>query len=354
MKIKTKTLLDILDHLKFVFMSNNYIEDSNYIYFNTHQGVIWAYSDTLIYRHKYVGSLADDFEIIDEEIAIPAKELFTLIKKIKKEEINVKQVGTTFCVRNGRSSNTFAISDRMSDIKKLEIELTSNNILPANLDYLFKTYCMYDKNDKSCKNIIFENGYVVSSDRYNITRMEFNDEDFSGRFAIRWDILKHVLDNAFTKYGCSEDILSFSKDNYELICRNDINNIFGYEDYMESANEDMDYGYSIYMNKEEDIDFIDSFLLDYKTLDKKVLVDIISSHRLLILAKGNDGTQETKASITLEKYNAGEAEQFEINVDYMKLLYEKFDYFNVLDRMLYCCNVEDSIERIIVIKNLGD
>jgi len=350
MKIKTKDLLDILNHFKFIFNDNNYIEDAKYIFFNTKENVIWCYTDVMAYHYKYDGNLAEDFDIIDEEIALPAKELFNLIKKIKKEEITAKQDDNAFTIRNGKSLNTFSLPNITSDKKKMLGKDSEMEDFP-DISPFFKQYVKYDKSDVKHGNIIFENGEMIASDRYNITKMGITEE-FDAPFAVEGETLKHIISNGFTKCGVSDDILFFGKDNYTLVCNNNMKNAFAYKDLFSNATEELDYNYSIYVNKEENIDFIDTFLLNYKNLDKKVEVSIINESRMLVVANNQDKTQETRASINIDKYSAGEKDKFKISIEYFKSVYINFDYFNIMYNMLYCYNVEHGIELIVSIGNL--
>lgn len=348
MKIKTATLLDILNHFKFIFIDNNYIKDSKYIFFNIEKNTIWCYSDVLVYTFKPEYSIEETFGITTD-IALPAKELFMLIKKIKAEEISIQQRGDKYIIRNGRSTNTLAIPTFTPDVNKWQDQNRKpDNNLPENTSSLFKTFMKFEKEDDCASNIVFEDGFMVSSDLYSFIKA-MTDFECTG-FAVKQDILKHILQFDLDRF-CADDIMVFSDGMFSLYCKNTINNVFEYKQFFEPMEEEVDLSYSITLEKGEDIDFIDSFLLNYKKKDKKIVV-AVHENRLVIVATGDKGTQESRASIAISKHNAGDSEKFKINSDYFKDIYSDYDWFNILDGKLYCYNVENGVERLVVIKNL--
>ena len=345
--MQTKKLFDILNHFKLVFAQNNYINDANYIFFNLPHKIIWCYTEDIIYFYHYDGSLVDDFGITSREIAIEVKPLFNLIKKIKKEEISISQEDNSLTIRNGRSSNTFSIPAITSDKNKLIIDRPIMQSLPENLKMIYKNYLKFDKNDDKCENIIVEDGNIISFDLYMFSKIE---STFIYDFNIRWDILKHVTDNDFTSYFSDGNRIFFEKDNFVLITES-TDNIFEYASYFETVENNYDASYSVFMNKKEDIDFIDTFLLDYAKKDKEIKISV-NSKRILTTAEDNEKTKETIAFIRIDKYLSGESEDFIIIPEYFKMIYEKYDYFNILDGMLYAVDIENMAESICVIENL--
>lgn len=351
MKIKTKDLLDVVDHFKFIFNNNNYIEAANYIIFNTLKNTISCFSDQLIYIYNFKGCLKDSYGLESAVIVVSAKELFTLLRKLNKEEIDVRQKGDAFIVKSGRSVSKFLIHEEISD--KQETPSTPLNWLrvPTKLKYYLKTFTTYDKNIQKCDVLVLEDGCLVSSDGYTITKADLNDHKIKDSLGIRWDVLKHISSKDFSQLGCNDSTIIFGKENYTLICQNRIEEAFTYKDLFEEAMEELDFSNSIYMDKEESIDFIEAFLIDYKKLDKKIDVSILNSRRLTLFAGEDGGSSESKTAIDLTKYTAGHKDSFSIAIDYFKAVYSDYDYFNILDNMLYAYNVEHSVERLIKIDN---
>lgn len=345
--MQTKKLVDILNHFKFIFAQNNYIDDANYLFFNLPNKLIWCYTEDIVYLYYYDGSLKDDFGITSREIAIEAKPFFNLLKKIKKEEVSISQDKNTLVIRNGRSSNTFSIPTLSSDKNKLILETPIMQPIPDNLTHIFKNYLKYDKNDDKCENIIIKDGNIISFDLYLFTKVE---SDFKYDFNVRWDVLKHITDNNFNKYYSDGDTIFFQKDNF-LIITESTDNIFEYESYFNNIEDNFNSAYSIYMNKEENIDYIDTFLMDYAKKDKEMEIQV-NAKRVLAIAEDNEKTKETRIFIPIEKYLSEESEKFIIIPEYFKLVYDNYDYFNILDGMLYSRNIENMIESICVIENL--
>lgn len=344
--METKNFLNILNHLKHIFIANNYIEDSRYVFFNTTENIIWAYSDQLTYIHHYTGNLKDDFNLSSVEFALPAKELHALINKIKKEDISISEMDNAFVIRSGRSTNKIAIPTILPDSKKLEMKMDCTHAFPDSFRNAFKEYCLFNKDDARCRNIIFEDGAMVSSNGYTITKAKI---DIDTDFIIRYDTLAHVVANSFTHYDVFTDVLFLKKENYTLITENSKDR-FNYKPFFNI--EDLYFDYSIHLNKDEDISFIDSFLLNYKKPDKKIKVNIINDTRALVVAIGDTKTEETRIPIKVNKYNAGEKTSFNMHPDYFKSVYHDFDYFYVLDGAIYAVNVEDEVERIVRVENL--
>lgn len=346
--MKTKTILNILNHLKYIFVTNNYIEDAKYVFFNTRENIIWAYSDQLIYIHRYSGNLKEDLNLESVEFGIPGKELLSLISKIKAEDIKIKEKDNTFIIQNGRARNKFSIPSILPDNNKLEMKMECKNEFPPNMPLLFKKYLLYRKDANKLRNIIFEDGHIISSNGYTITKAS---SDFvADNFAIDAVTLTHAVSKDFTNYGVFNDVVFLEKEDYTLITRNRKEEVFDYKPFFEQ--EDLYIDYAIYMNNEEDISYLDSFLLNFNVLEKKVIVNILDSDRAMITALGSKKTEETRIPINIDKYKSGEEEKFRIHPDYFKSLYNDFDYFYVLEGMLFCVNVEDEIERIVEIKNL--
>lgn len=347
--MKTKEFLDILNHLKFIFVVNNYSKDANYVFFNTIENIIYSYSDYITYIHHYAGNLKEDFELESTQVAIPAKKLHAVISKIKAEDIRIYEKDDTFVIKNGRASNKISIPMLIPDKAKLELEPMGTGNLPPTLPTLFKTHCIFDKTKEKVRNVIFEDGYMISSDRYNIIKVEIPEWN-NKKFVIGADILTHIIAKQFDSYGVSGSTVRFKKDGYTLITENREDEIFPYGSFFN--NEELYFDYSIHMNKEQDIGYVDSFLLNFKKPDKKIKVHVISDSKIILIAEGDDKTEETRIPIKIDKYNAGEEDIFLINPDYFKSIYADYDYFYILDRMLFAVNVEDRVERITGIKNI--
>lgn len=347
--MKTKEFLDILNHLKFIFVTNNYSKDANYVFFNTRENVIYSYSDYITYIHHYTGNLKEDFELESTQIAIPAKKLHAVISKIKAEDIRIYEKDGAFIIKNGRASNKIAIPTFIPDKTKLELEAVGTGVLPPTLPDLFKKHCLFDKTKAKVRNVIFENGCMVSSDRYNIIKAEIPEWD-NKKFVIGADILTHIIAKQFDSYGVSGKAVWFKKSGYTFITENREEEVFPYEDFFDQ--EELFFDYSIHMNKEEDISYIDSFLLNFKKPDKKIQVHVLSDSKIILVAEGDDKTEETRIPVKIDKYDAGEEEVFMINPEYFKSVYADYDYFYILDRMMFVVNVEDRVERITEIKNI--
>jgi hypothetical protein len=348
--MKTKELQNILNKFKFIFNNNNYIEESNYIFFDCTKNSIFCYSQLFFIKYKYnEGSLKEDFGLIDSFIAIEAKPFFNLINKIKKEEISIKQKENSIEIKNGRSSTNFSLMQITPNEAIINLkEYHANNTLPENINFIFKKYALYDKTDKSAENIIFENKSIICTDSLNFVKAEIDCEE---EFIIRWDALKYVLDNNLLNYHVDKDYLTFTNENTTFICKHPLNK-FEYEKYFNLVEENIgdSNSYFIYPNKEEDISYLDTILSGYAKLDREIQINV-KSKRMLLIAINHDKTGETRINIPIDKYKSGENEIFDINVDFFKEIYNNYDYMVVMDSMLYCNNVEDMVERITVIRN---
>lgn len=349
--MKTKKLLDILERFKFVFIGNNYISEANYIFVTPERNILWCYSDSHIYTHKYDGIISEDFQLeTNSEFSIEAKKLYDLIKKIKQEEIILKEKDGVLIIRNGRSVNKIAFSKIKSN-RKLEDYLNESwTSFPfTDLKSKLKTHFLFDRNDAKFKNAVIKDNTLYCSDRYNMFKY-FLDGMAIPDCCISSENLKHVCDNEMCWISIKDDVIKFATQNHDtiVVCKNE-RHAPPIIDTFESMCEDINLRNSIYMNKEEDIDFIDTFLQDYKKLDKKIVVDIKDSEKLFITV--DEGTCNSKMHIPIIKYKSGEPIYFKVNVDYFKDVYNKYDYFNILENSLYCTG-EDGIERMIVISEV--
>lgn len=345
--MKTKDFLEILKHLRFVFNDNNYIDEANYIYFDVNNKAIYTYSDSLTYIHWYKGNMEKDFNLIDNVIALPAKDVYSLINKLKKEEVAISQQEDVVVFRYGRSSTKFKIASRVPDENRLKMHTTEFHKLPEMADS-YKKYILHTKNDSKCDNIILNPYYIASSDNYTITVVP--KESASIECAVHHSVLKHISSLRFNKIAVKDDVIQFNKDGYSLICKNKIDNVFPlavFDNMMGELKEE----YNIYIDKDEDISFLDAVLLNYKKPDQKVVVSI-HGNRMVVVAENENKTNETRASLKLKEHEAGVNVSFKINVEYFKQMYENFDYFQVLDGIVYCYNVEDEVQRIIRVENL--
>jgi len=350
LKVKTKELLDILNHFKLVFNEYNYISDANYIFFSTSRNIIWCYSDSLCYVFNYPSSIKNDFDISSREIAIPAKKLFDLLRKVKAEFIDMEERDKTLTIKHGRSTSLFACENITSNKDILHSKQPIMSVFEEGVLNKFKKYALYDKDHPDAENIVFNSDGIVSSNNFNFVKIA---TEITGEFTVRWDVVKHISDRGYEGYyhNPEENVVYFSKGNYLLTYKmND--SIFSYQYLFEEVEENLNLRYAIYCNKEESILHIDTVLSDYKKLDKKIEVVIENSNEMQVVAQGDTGAEETRIKIPLDKYLAGEAERFEIIVEYFKSVYSDYTCFYLFDNMMYCNNIAEDVERIIEIKKL--
>jgi hypothetical protein len=169
------------------------------------------------------------------------------------------------------------------------------------------------------------------------------------RFAVSWDVAKHIGDMGLFGYGLGDVAVCFYNNDYSLVCRDEINNVFEYKNLFEKIKDDSEY--RITLDKEEDLSFIDAVLMNYKSPDKKIDVRIFED-RAVIMANDSKQEQEIRANIDVKKYDAGEEDGFRINPDYFQEVVKKYDWFVVLDGMVYCHNAVNGVDRIVSIMNL--
>lgn len=349
MKIKTEYFLGILKHLRLVFQDNNYTKESNFIFVDADKNLFYCYDDKIFCAEEYEGDLQEELCLPHNTILkIPAKDLYQLINRIKKEyiELEFEEDTKDFTIRNGRSTSTFSLETTASRPEALSRLTECDKEIPNTLDHLYRRYTSMDKEDRRSANIIFEKGFMVSSDIYRFTRVKV---PITKEFVIKWDVLKYALSNKFEKYNVSPDVVNFTKGRQKLMCVNDTSNKMEYEEFFEEATSEEEFNPSkcVHWHKDEDIDFIDAFLLNYKKLDKKIDIEV-TPRRVFLTAKGDGGNRETKSMIKINKYEAREKFGFPVNSDYFKDMYENFDYFAlVCEDVLYCVNEKDGVERIL-------
>lgn len=349
--INRKLLLDVLNHFKFVFMANNYTSNSNYIYVNTSKSIMWAYTATISYIYTFDNTLKEFFKFSSSNIAIPAKEFFNLIRKIKQDEITIEEKNNILTVKFGKCVNKISLPDISPDYKSYVDPYQTYEKFP-DISMQFKNYFKYDKMDKNCENILFENNVVVSSNRYMFVKHTLV-EQLGTPFSIRWDILKHLIDHNFTEYhnDVSNSILQFRNENYVLSFTYNLEHTPQYEQYFNDIEEQLHYSNCIYFDKTDDIDHMDSFLINTNKLDQMFLVDINGSDFLTIKGVSYNQTHSSEQQIKILKYPAGEKENFLITCEHFKNMYKNYSMFAIFESILYCTDVDNNMELLIEIEN---
>jgi len=328
--MKTEELKEAINHLKFVFNGNNYIQEANYIFINQDLNVLRCYSNDIYYSYRPSYEITEEFNLTTtKEIAIDAKMFHALLNKTKVEEIKIKQKDDILIVRVGRSISKFKI---------YTIPFTYN--LPKdNHDYTkffiekndIKNNMLYDKNDNAAQNIFSVNGSLYSTDIFNIVRFD-NYETPTLDCGIRWDNLKEIVDKEFNGMKVVDDAILFKNEEYHFICKNETDIPLEIKDTIEYIESEP--GTFLMMDKEEDISIIDSFLLDYKKLDKMVKVSIVNNSMMFVTATNKKSSM--KLSIPLKCNAEVFPISFTINVDYFKDLFYNYDRFFIGDNVLYC------------------
>jgi hypothetical protein len=300
--------------------------------------------------YEHPGSVKEDFNISSREIAIPAKKLFALINKIKAEEISFKEKDKVLTIKHGKSTNRLSCENITSNKDVLYNTTPVMNIFEEGVLDKFKKYSVYDRTHEDAENIIFNEDGIVCSNILNIVKMQ---TEIAGTFALRWDIVKHIADNKYQEYHYAKDsdLVYFTKENFILVAKSS-KNTFEYSDFFYAVEEDMDLRYAIVPEQGADIDHIDSILINYKKLEQRILIEVQDESTMILTAMGDGDTEESKIEMSLVKYTAGEKESFKILADNFKSMYKDYYNFFVFDRMLYCSNIEEGVERIIAIENV--
>ena len=175
-----------------------------------------AQNNLIIFNRKTVKAYNDEILIttpikVPIKGAVPAKELFTLLQKIKGDTIKIKQKGNSLEVSNKTTVATL----KMEELKGLKVENTSKwYSLPK--DFLKGIdYCKFSLAGQGdvLNNIYISTDKIISCDNFRITQYIMKDGAFEKDFLISSSTIEPLITLKPTSFALDNHWIFFKNKN---------------------------------------------------------------------------------------------------------------------------------------------
>ncbi|MBS3777181.1 MAG: hypothetical protein KGY70_18440 [Bacteroidales bacterium] len=288
MKINKQQLQKAIETVRPGLASKEQIEQTTSFIFQ--EGKVITYNDEISLSHP-----VEDLEI---EGAIQAEELYKLLGKLKKDEVDVSIEGNEVKLKAGRAKASFTLEQEITLPFKKEIGETGKwKKLPADFNRFAKfamSACSRDMSDPvlTCTHIT-KTGYIEGTDRFRIARCFMGENMPIDTFLIPATSIREVLRIKPTHIAPGDGWVHFSNaDGTILSSRIYKNKYKDISPFMEIEGVKVNFPASVI----DSIDKASIFARRDNLLDEKVEISITKG-KLWVKGRSDAGSFEEKSPI---------------------------------------------------------
>lgn len=318
MKINKAELEKALEIVKPGLAKKEHIEQTTSFAF--YNGRVFTFNDEISISHPVN---------LDVEGAVKAEELYKLLKKIKKEEVDITCTDNELLLGTGKTRSGFALEEKiMLPIKETDIKEWKDlpELFVDGLNYTKETTSKDMTNAKlTCVHII-DDGSVESSDKLRYSWFKFADE-FDMDVLIPETTVRHVVKYPIDKVAQSDAWIHFGAGETVISCRIYAGDFPDARSNIEAMTGD---GITFPLGLGEVLDR--AYVFSKRDIASEEEAEIkIESGKVIVTAKNSFGWFEEYVDMDVE---TDKAVTFCVNPEFLKSILEKSEECVVNERMI--------------------